>query len=78
MVSGTKCSRWIGTAGSLLPGPLTQALSPAAGGHMGCLDPGTVHIRRWSRAMVTSCGEGCARTAEPEDSTREEEGEGAL
>lgn len=30
------------------------------------------------RGHVMSCGEGCARTAEPEDSTREEEGEGAL
>lgn len=45
---------------------------------MGCLDPGTVYIRRWSGATVTSHGEGCARVAEPEDSTREEEGEGAL
>lgn len=42
---------------------------------MGCLDPGTVHIRRWERGHVMS-REGCARTGRSQRTAQGEEGRG--
>lgn len=58
--------------------PADTGFESGRGRTYGLSRPRDRHIRRWSGATVTSQGEGCARVAEPEDSTREEEGEGAL